>query len=547
MILTNSWKADPHTGCYRNPIVLATLLTLLPLLPQAEIEAAAGRAIHLDGRLEAEEWSDARTFGESGPVRVHLKRTGRWLALGLAGSGPYAGEMLHLFVSDDAGAWAASITLGIGQPHMPPALWRRAVPETLKDAKLSAECPRGCRARLNLGGDKSWSAEYLIALYSLGIGRADPREFRLLLTVAAPVEKEEASLRVPSDAADVFVPASYAPLVSPDGWGRDEQWDPVSTTISREFDDHELLHRLYTEHVQIAEGGTSEVSVIGAAVQPRREKSIEELRKKLEAGRKRNPTLPAWDHYLARLLNAGNYFTEAGEILAALPGPVRRLDLFAALRAEQHVDTGQWDEAIAICKEYPKSGWTQELYQAALAGKTATESEREARRKDEAKTQPNPRVRIVTTKGTIVCELFEDDAPHAVRNFMDLVSRKFYDRLRFHLVAGGMMAALGNAESRDAGAAGEKPDWKLKMDPPSRPLLRGSLGTIPVEDGAYGGSEFTLGVGAMLRGPQRATAFGRVIEGQEVVDRLEQDDLCERIEVVRKRNHGYDATDDRIR
>jgi peptidyl-prolyl cis-trans isomerase B (cyclophilin B) len=534
-------------GCYRNPIVPAILLALLPLLPQAEIEAVAGRAIHLDGRLDAEEWSDARTFGESGPVRIHLKRTGRWLAIGLTGSRPYAGEMLHLFVADDSGAWAASVTLGIGQPNMPPALWRRAVPEALKEAKLSAECPRGCRARLSLGGTESWSAEYLIALYALGIGRADPRSFRCLFAVATPGDAKGVVLRMPSDATDVFAPEGYAALVSADGWGREERWEPVPTGISREFDDHELLHRLHIEQVQVSGDEEPQVSVIGAAVRPRREKSIEELRRKLEAGHARNPTLPAWDYFLARLLNEGNYFAEAGKILAALPDPIRNLELFAALRVEQDLDTGRWDEATALCKEHPKAPWSRELYRAALAGKTATETEQRAREKDAQNATPNPRVRIVTAKGSITCELFEDDAPHAVRNFMDLVSRKFYDRLRFHVVSGGMLAALGNPACREGGEAEEKPDWRLKVDPPSRPLLRGALGTVPLEEGSYDGSNFTLGVGSVLRGPQNATAFGRVLEGQAVLDRLEQDDLCERIEVVRKRDHDYDAEDDRIR
>jgi cyclophilin family peptidyl-prolyl cis-trans isomerase len=534
-------------GCYRNPTVLAALLTLLPLLPQAEIEAVAGKAIHLDGKLEPEEWSDARTFGDSGPIRVHIKRTGRWLAVGLTGSRPYAGEMLYLFVADDSGAWATSITLGIGQPSVPPALWRRAVPEALKEAELAAECPRGCRARLNLGGAESWSAEYLIALQALGIGRADPRSFRGLFAVVTPGKEKGASLRVPSDAKDVFAPEGYAALVSADGWGREERWEPVPTVISREFDDHELLHRLHTEQVQISSGKAPEVSVIEAAVRPRREKNIDALRELLEAGRKRNPTLPAWDYFLVRLLNESNYFAEAGKILAALPDPIRRLDRFGALRVEQNLDTGRWDEAAAICKEHANAEWTRELYRAALAGKTATETEQEARKKDASKKTPNPRVRIVTAKGAIVCELFEDDAPHAVRNFMDLVSRKFYDRLRFHVVSGGTLAALGNAAARDGGEPGEAPDWRLKVDPPSRPMLRGALGTVPLDDGSYDGSNFTLGVGAILHGPQRATAFGRVLEGQEVLDRLEQDDICERIEVVRKRDHDYDAEDARIR
>jgi hypothetical protein len=70
-----------------------------------------------------------------------------------------------------------------------------------------------------------------------------------------------------------------------------------------------------------------------------------------------------------------------------------------------------------LLKELPKS-------------KEAWAKEREIRAQ-EAKADDLPRVELKTTKGTIVLELFENEAPNSVANFISLVDKKFYDGLAF--------------------------------------------------------------------------------------------------------------------
>ncbi len=72
-------------------------------------------------------------------------------------------------------------------------------------------------------------------------------------------------------------------------------------------------------------------------------------------------------------------------------------------------------------------------------------------RKKEAAANDLPRVRLSTSKGDIVIELFENEAPEAVGNFISLVEQKFYDGLSFHRVLPGFMAQGGCPRRRRHG------------------------------------------------------------------------------------------------
>ena len=54
-----------------------------------------------------------------------------------------------------------------------------------------------------------------------------------------------------------------------------------------------------------------------------------------------------------------------------------------------------------------------------------------------------PRVKLETSKGPVVIELFENEAPQAVGNFVNLVEKHFYDGLTFHRVLPNFMAQAG--------------------------------------------------------------------------------------------------------
>ena len=65
-------------------------------------------------------------------------------------------------------------------------------------------------------------------------------------------------------------------------------------------------------------------------------------------------------------------------------------------------------------------------------------------RQAEAKADDLPRVRLTTSQGDIVLELFENEAPIATANFISLVEKHYYDGTPFHRVLSGFMAQGGD-------------------------------------------------------------------------------------------------------
>jgi hypothetical protein len=78
----------------------------------------------------------------------------------------------------------------------------------------------------------------------------------------------------------------------------------------------------------------------------------------------------------------------------------------------------------------------------------------QALRQQEAEADDLPRVRLSTSKGDLVIELFENEAPETVANFVHLVSDRFYDGLTFHRVLPGFMAQGGCPTGDGTGGPG---------------------------------------------------------------------------------------------
>lgn len=170
-------------------------------------------------------------------------------------------------------------------------------------------------------------------------------------------------------------------------------------------------------------------------------------------------------------------------------------------------------------------------------------------RKKEAAANDLPRVRLTTSKGDIVVELFENEAPETVGNFISLVEQKFYDGLTFHRVLGGFMAQGGCPRGDGTGDAGYKIYCECYKDN-YRKHFRGTL-SMAHAGRDTGGSQFFI---TFLPTPHlngKHTAFGRVIEGLDVLPKLQRinpddkgskpdPDKIIKAEVIRKRDHKYE-------
>ncbi len=165
--------------------------------------------------------------------------------------------------------------------------------------------------------------------------------------------------------------------------------------------------------------------------------------------------------------------------------------------------------------------------------------------------EDNPVVRIATTKGDIFVELYEDDAPNTVANFIQLAEKGFYKGMAFHRIINGFMAQGGCPNSkRDAvgtpGTGG--PGYTFDNEISSR--RHDSRGILSMANAGpnTNGSQFFLCFKETPWLDGKHTVFGKVTKGLEVLDKLEAigsssgkpaEEVRFNIEVVSKRNHEY--------
>jgi cyclophilin family peptidyl-prolyl cis-trans isomerase len=180
--------------------------------------------------------------------------------------------------------------------------------------------------------------------------------------------------------------------------------------------------------------------------------------------------------------------------------------------------------------------------------KQAWEKEKQLR-DAEAKADNLPRVKMTTTKGDVVIELFEDQAPQSVASFLTLVKKGFYNGLSFHRVLPNFMAQGGDPKGDGTGG----PGYTIRDEqhlPNYRHHFRGSLSMAHSQLPNSGGSQFFLTFVPTTYLDGEHAVFGRVLEGIDVASALNRRDpdapgpkpTPDRIlkaEVLRDRGHEY--------
>ncbi|MCA9320783.1 MAG: peptidylprolyl isomerase [Planctomycetes bacterium] len=168
-------------------------------------------------------------------------------------------------------------------------------------------------------------------------------------------------------------------------------------------------------------------------------------------------------------------------------------------------------------------------------------------RAEDEKNQDNPLLEIDTSRGTMLVELFEDEAPNTVASFVELAEKGFFDRQLFHRCLAYFMIQGGDPQGTGAGG----PGYNIKDEhslPNARLHYRGSLSTANIGQPNTNGSQFfvTSVVTHHLNG--RHTVFGRVLKGLEVAEVLPLDPtnkaeefMMNSVKVIRKRDHPYVA------
>ena len=156
-----------------------------------------------------------------------------------------------------------------------------------------------------------------------------------------------------------------------------------------------------------------------------------------------------------------------------------------------------------------------------------------------------PRVELITARGRIVLELFENEAPNTVANFISLVEAGFYDGTKFHRVIQNFMAQGGDPNTKPGatgipgqGGPGYRiPDEHTRQG--ARNHFAGSLAMANTGSPHSGGSQFFLTHEPRPDLNGKYTVFGRLIEGLDVARGLKINDLLVSAIVLRKRDHDY--------
>ena len=181
-------------------------------------------------------------------------------------------------------------------------------------------------------------------------------------------------------------------------------------------------------------------------------------------------------------------------------------------------------------------------------------TEEQALRAAEAEADDLPRVKISTTKGDVVVELFENEAPNTVANFVTLVKQGFYDGRDFHRVLPAFMAQGGSGKGPNEGGPGYSIACECHQ-PNYRKHFRGSL-SMAHAGRDTGGAQFFLTFVPTTHLNGAHTVFGRVIDGIEVLGEIQHrnpqpdprqntnlpvPDKILKAEVLRDRGHAYEV------
>lgn len=170
-------------------------------------------------------------------------------------------------------------------------------------------------------------------------------------------------------------------------------------------------------------------------------------------------------------------------------------------------------------------------------------------RQAEAEADDLPRVKLYTTAGDIVIELFENEAPETVGNFISLIEKGYYDGLDFHRVLQGFMAQGGCPNGDGTGGPGYKIYCECTNEN-HRNHFAGSLSMAKEASRHTGGSQFFISFVSTPHLNGVHTVFGRVLEGMETLPKITKVDpqqsintksptTITRAEVLRKRDHDY--------
>jgi peptidyl-prolyl cis-trans isomerase B (cyclophilin B) len=132
---------------------------------------------------------------------------------------------------------------------------------------------------------------------------------------------------------------------------------------------------------------------------------------------------------------------------------------------------------------------------------------------------------LKTGAGEMVIQLWPEVAPNTVENFKKLARNGFYDGTAFHRIIKGFMIQGGDPNTKDPAkealyGTGD-PGYKIKAEFNDRSHQRGVISMARSNDPDSAGSQFFICTGDASRLDHAYTCFGKLIKGDEVLEKLE--------------------------
>ena len=139
------------------------------------------------------------------------------------------------------------------------------------------------------------------------------------------------------------------------------------------------------------------------------------------------------------------------------------------------------------------------------------------------------RATLTTSKGDIVLDLQPQHAPKTVNNFVTLARDGFYDGLTFHRVIPNFMIQGGDPTGTGSGGPGYRFEDETQDNP-----LRHETGVISMANAGpnTNGSQFFITHAPQPHLDGRHTVFGKVTQGQDVVDAIQQGDTIDSVAIA---------------
>jgi peptidyl-prolyl cis-trans isomerase B (cyclophilin B) len=501
----------------------------------ATLKVKAGRAPTIDGAIDADEWQDGAPFdvrrGEDVLGQGRIKRSGRQLFLEFR-SDMYPWALgLRIGFADPVARRRNLVLVSPLHPPRPPVIAFRRV-EGRDPEPLSCAI---CDVRFSFPGKGGFTMELRLPMELVEFSRSGASYYFSIEMLDLEASRPLGAF--PHATAGVGGVPTMARLDPTDTWGAEAEVEP-----QKEQPGLKLLEEFGT-------AANTLVASSGWADGRRKDAPLAEIQGRVER------MIAAYPDYVS-LRAVGVQVHVARNDLAAGLAVLDQLgaDFPAAgvtprhlsVRAQFLQNLGRYDEALALLDASPELLEGNPLVareRLVIGSLRETMRLEKAIREGEAKRDDLPRVSVKTSKGEILLELFEDDAPNGVANFISLAERGFYDGTRFFWCEGGRGVLGGDPNTRDEDPGNDgfgDPGYFIEAEPGRRRNLAYTIAyTDTRRTRRTEGCAFVIHMVAVPNLDGRNTVFGRVIEGQATVRKLEYLDVIEATKVVRKRDHAY--------